>query len=238
VHDTGRRDVHAVTKPLLGLFNNRPHFSRALDLDMATMVDNEFGAANKGNAHDPWFSLRRDEIPWSDAMGELPDTVSAIELRTALMAFLMEFAHAPSPSTLGRTGFTDLERKGADTFLARCESCHQARRVADDPDSRVELADWEAAVFAPAGPIVWARDGYEKTGVLPYVHTDGARTPSLRRMYKKHPYFTNGSAASVDDILRRVGWNDDGFWHDGAPPGAARLADAEREALAAFLDIL
>ena len=29
IHHTGRGDVHAVTKPLLGLFNNRPHFSRA-----------------------------------------------------------------------------------------------------------------------------------------------------------------------------------------------------------------
>src|SRR5262249_16370874 len=27
IHHTGRGDVHAVTKPLLGLFNNRPHFS-------------------------------------------------------------------------------------------------------------------------------------------------------------------------------------------------------------------
>ncbi|MCL2448903.1 MAG: hypothetical protein FWD17_08150, partial [Polyangiaceae bacterium] len=29
-HYTGRADVYATTKPLLGLFNNRPHFSRAL----------------------------------------------------------------------------------------------------------------------------------------------------------------------------------------------------------------
>src|SRR5690606_24233104 len=49
IHYTGRGDVHAVTKPLLGLFNNRPHFSRALDRTMTIMVDNEFRAANKGN---------------------------------------------------------------------------------------------------------------------------------------------------------------------------------------------
>ena len=34
-HHTGRKDVRATTKPLLGLFNNRPHFSRALDRDLS-----------------------------------------------------------------------------------------------------------------------------------------------------------------------------------------------------------
>ena len=47
---------------------------------------------------------------------------------------------------------------------------------------------------------MWGKDVYAQTGVLPYVHEKGARVPSLRRLYKKHPYFTNGSASSLDDV--------------------------------------
>src|SRR5262252_5814086 len=56
-HHTGRGDVHATTKPLLGLFNNRPYFSRALDPDLATVAHNEFRVAGALSDHDPWFSL-------------------------------------------------------------------------------------------------------------------------------------------------------------------------------------
>src|SRR6185312_7097295 len=45
-HHTGRGDVHATTKPLLGLFNNRPHFSRALDPDLSSVAQNEFRVAS------------------------------------------------------------------------------------------------------------------------------------------------------------------------------------------------
>src|SRR5262249_53512369 len=41
-HSTGRGTVRVITKPLLGLFSNRPYFSRALDPDLTTMVDSEF----------------------------------------------------------------------------------------------------------------------------------------------------------------------------------------------------
>ncbi len=63
-HFTGRGNVYATTKPLLGLFNNRPHFSRALDPDMTTMVNNEFRVAGARSDHDPWFSLSVGAFPW------------------------------------------------------------------------------------------------------------------------------------------------------------------------------
>jgi hypothetical protein len=36
-HHTGREEIHATTKPLVGLVGNRPYFSRALDPDLATV---------------------------------------------------------------------------------------------------------------------------------------------------------------------------------------------------------
>jgi hypothetical protein len=110
--------------------------------------------------------------------------------------------------------------------------------VSDVPGSRVPFDRWEALVMSREGPIVWGGTGYHKTGVEPYVHSQGARAPSLRRLYKKRPYFTNGSAASVREVLDRARVDGASFLHDHAPESATPLDPAEREALAAFLDLL
>jgi cytochrome c peroxidase len=92
--------------------------------------------------------------------------------------------------------------------------------------------------MSPAGPIVWARDSYEKTGIEPYVHPSGSRVPSLRRLYKKRPYFTNGSAADLDDVLARAGTAASGFSHAGIDGSTPLLGARSRAALRAFLDLL
>jgi hypothetical protein len=237
-HFTGRGEVHATTKPLLGLFNNRPHFSRALDPDLTTMVNNEFRVASAKSDHDPWFSLTTSAFPWLGELPALPETLSPVELRRAFMTFLMDFKPRPNPSVMGRTRFTDEEREGAAVFRDRCESCHEARLVTDDPATRVPFDRWEGLVMTPAGALVWAHDDYEMTGVRPYVNEKGARVVSLRRLYKKYPYFTNGSAKSLAAVLDRASFAGGVFFHDGAPEGAVGLADTEKTALAAFLDLL
>ena len=88
---------------------------------------------------------------------------------------------------------------------------------------------------------MWAHSDYEMTGVTPYVSEKGARVVSLRRLYKKYPYFTNGSAKSVRAVLDRVRVVDGRFFHDNAPPAAGpsgALSEDEKNALAAFLDLL
>jgi hypothetical protein len=244
-HHTGRGEVHAVTKPLLGLFNNRPHFSRALDEDLATVAFNEFRVANARSGRDPWFALSLSQFPWLRPLGLGAEELSPELLRRALMAFLMSFNHRPNPMTLGRAHFSEGERIGAAVFRDRCESCHQARTVSDVPDSRVPFERWESLIFSHQGPIVWAKSEYEKTGVVPYVHERGARVPSLRRLYKKRPYFTNGSAPTLGVVLERVRFDPDAFWHEAPDeeastnePNRGRLDEYERRALLDFLDLL
>jgi hypothetical protein len=237
-HHTGRGTVHATTKPLLGLMSNRPHFSRALDPDMATMVNAEFGVAGAKSDHSPWFAASTRDFPWLENLGLQDTTIPPEGLRRALMTFLMDFTHRPNPATVGRTRWTPLERHGAAVFRDRCESCHEARLVADEPSSRVPFDRWEELVFSPADAIVWAHSDYEKTGVEPYVNERGARVVSLRRLYKKHPYFTNGTAPEIGDVLDRVRFGAGTFFHEGAPDGAAPLTADEKTALAAFVDLL
>jgi hypothetical protein len=240
VHHTGRGDVRVVTKPLRGLFNNRPHFSRALDPDLATVSHHEFRVAGAGNGHDPWFTLRTADFPWLAPLGVTDGALGPETLRRALMAFLMGFSHTMNPAVSGRHGFDPAEQRGAELFRDHCASCHAARLESDAPASMVPFANWSEAIFSQTGPIVWASADYQKTGVTPYVHELGARVPSLRRLYAKWPRFTNGSADTIRDVLGLVRYDRTRFFHESPPPdaGLSALAPSEIEDLAAFLDLL
>lgn len=237
VHHTGRGDVHATTKPLVGLFNNRPHFSRALDPDLSAVAENEFRVAGAPSPVDPHFDVDARDVPWLGDLAVRSRHYDATELRLSLMAFLMSWTHRTNPRAASSRAFTGEERAGAVLFRDRCERCHQARAAADDPGSRVELDRWESLVLGGHGPLVWGSDAYEKTGIVPYVHERGARVPSLRRVYKKRPYFTNGSAPDIASVLRRARFDEGGrFSHDGG--AGTSLDEPSVRALAAFIDLL
>jgi hypothetical protein len=237
VHHTGRGDVHATTKPLVGLFNNRPHFSRALDPDLSAVAENEFRVAGAPASSDPHFDLVAHEVPWLADLGVPQRRYDAAELRLSLMSFLMSWTHRTNPRAAVARAFTDDERAGAVAFRERCEACHQARAASDEPSSRIPFERWESLVLGGGGPLVWGSDAYEKTGIVPYVHERGARVPSLRRLYKKRPYFTNGSAPDLATVLRRARFGEAGFSHDDAAPGA-RIDEATVRTLGAFIDLL
>jgi DNA-binding beta-propeller fold protein YncE len=245
-HFTGRGDVHATTRPLYGQGNHRPFFSRALDPTMTQMVHAEFRVANRHNGRDPWFALTRADAAWLDQVEGAPAELSPELLRRAFMTFLVDFSHRANPAAEDHARFTELERTGARVFRDRCATCHAARLVTDDPGSEVPFERWESLVLSPAGPIVWSNAAYAKTGVMPYVHDHGARVAPLRRLYKKWPYFTSGSARSLAEVLDRFASGAGGTYHDAAPQGAAsaalpapvRLTGDDKAALRAFLDLL
>jgi hypothetical protein len=246
-HRTGRGDIRATTRPLLGLFNDRPYFSRALDPDLAAVADNEFRVAGAKSGHDPHFTVSPRDFPWLTELGVATDEDWGPDrLRRALMTFLMDFAPRPNPAVVGRARWSPDERAGAEVFRDRCEACHAARLVADDASTRIPFEQWERRVMAPEGPIVWARAEYARTGVEPYVSERGARVAALRRLFKKAPYFTNGSAGTLGVVLDRVRYDDGarsddatGFLHEAPASAPLRaLTPGEKEALLAFLDLL
>lgn len=244
VHNSGRHEIRVSTRPLLGLFNDAPYFSRAHDRDLTSVSNNEFSVVNRGNPVDPWFALDTARFPWLARLGVDKPRLEPLELRRALLVFLARFSHEENPFVAKHepsAGFTQSERDGAALFRARCVACHAARLVASDPASEVPFERWEALIFSPATPLVWARGDYEKTGILPYVEDEGARVPTLRRLYLKRPYFTNGSAPTLADVLERARFSDAGFFH-AAPPTSEQplhaLDEAQRAALLDFLRLL
>lgn len=240
VHHTGRGDVSVVTKPLFGLANNRPHFSRALDPDLSSVCHNEFRVAGAGSGTDPWFSLETARFPWLHPLGIHRAQLEPIELRRALLEFLYQFAHSPNPRAQGRHQLSALERDGARVFLQHCQSCHAARLATDDRSSEQPLERWEALVLSRNAPLVWARGDYEKVGILPYVHEHGARIPSLRRLELKPRYFTNGSSPDLESVLQRFRTGAGRSLHADSAEGArlSPLSAESRRALLAFLQLL
>lgn len=233
VHFTGRGEVYATTKTLRGLVGNQPHFSRALDRSTTDMIHNEFRVANANTPQDPWFELEADAVPWLGALTETAHFEPAA-LRGAVLEFLAAFTPEPNPATFGRSAFTVQERLGATRFETLCESCHQARTVADDPETRLPRADWEKAVFE-GGRVLWASDDRYRTGVQPYVHEDGPRVPSLRRLWVKRPYLTQGSAPDIEAVLAATRPDVDAV--HGGGEGTA-LTEDDQQALVAFLELL
>lgn len=247
IHATGRGTTTATTKPLHGLFDNEPHFTRALDDDMATMILNEFRVAASRSDHDAVFSLAEAEVApsfpgglgWLRLERPIPD-YDAMDLRRALLEFLRDFSPRENPRARARASFTSEEAHGAAVFERACATCHAPRLRASDPSTEVPFADWETEIFA-GGHIVWGRAGYEQTGIEPYVHEDGARPSSLRRISQKRPYFTNGSSATLDDVLRRFRVLDAGGGMERSMHSASEgraLEPGDRASLEAFLRLL
>jgi hypothetical protein len=239
IHYTGRGDVSVVTKPLFGLANNRPHFSRAMDPDLSSVCHNEFRVAGAGSGKDPWFTLATARFPWLHELGIDRAELGPLELREALLKFLYAFSHAPNARSQGRERFSAIEAEGAAAFRDHCQTCHAARLLSDDATTEVPFSGWPSAIFSRNGPLVWARGEYAKTGVLPYVHALGTRIPSLRRLALKPRYFTNGSAPELADVLERFRESAHGALHEaGDDPRATPLAAETRRALLAFLQLL
>ncbi|HEY3499867.1 MAG TPA: hypothetical protein VGK73_34490, partial [Polyangiaceae bacterium] len=241
VHHSGRDAIRVSTRPLFGLLNAAPHFSRAHDPDLTSVSHNEFSVANRGNPIDPWFALDPARFPWLGELGVAAGVIAPLELRRALLAFLARFSHEENPAALARAEprFSETERRGASLFRDRCARCHAARLIANEAKSDVPFERWEALVLSPAGALVWSNGGYEKTGVEPYVERRGTRVSSLRRLYLKRPYLTNGSAATLAELVGLARVSDGGFWHGGPAPSEARgFEPGERDALVAFLGLL
>ncbi|HET6610593.1 MAG TPA: hypothetical protein VFG83_01315, partial [Kofleriaceae bacterium] len=237
-HFTGKKKVPAVTMPLHGLFGNRPHYSHALVPTLADLSSVVLMLVNLPTGIDPWFSIARADAPWLRYLGKVPERISPLAVREALMAFFVDYAQRPNPAVAGRSAFSATERRGAEVFHKLCARCHAPRLFADDPKTAAPFADWEKRIFSPQGPLVWASASYAKTGITPYFHKLGTRVPSLRRLYTKAPYFTNGAAENLAAVLSRAAASRGTFYHDGAPPEATRIPADDQLALAAFLRLL
>ena len=231
VHFTGRDDVHATPKTLRGLAGTPPLFSSGGDDTLSKMVEAEFGVANQGDAD---FVLETGKTTWLKHLGPLPERVTPMGQRIALLQFFVDFEHPPNPWLLKKGGLDEKALAGLDVFRDRCEDCHQAvtttRGAISEPFTR-----WRGWLEDPNRDLIWASPFYFKTGVTPYFDPGGTQVPSLRRIQMRYPFLSDGSAQSLADVLKAFRYKPNQAWHRGGEKEGSALTEAEVEKLLALL---
>jgi YVTN family beta-propeller protein len=134
-----------------------------------------------------------------------------------------------NPNVRPDGGLTASQANGRSLFASKCASCHAGSFYTDSGNGNPTLN-------LDAGPIVLHDIGTcaVDAGFPDQPSTDiegNARapcqfdTPTLRGIFATAPYFHDGSAATLDDAVRRI-------------PSAASLSDSDRADLVAFLNTL
>jgi hypothetical protein len=143
----------------------------------------------------------------------------------------------PEPSPFvgpGRRALTRAERAGLALFRDRCAGCHKL--VSDSASGdRIQARELERRLLSGEVALTDARLHAVGTPIL---GDGGNNPPSLRGVWEAAPYFSDGSARTLEDVLRRTD-PDEPAVH--APANATRppaLKAVERAALLAFLRAL
>jgi mono/diheme cytochrome c family protein len=162
-------------------------------------------------------------------------TLSPEEVRAALAAYMARIPPEPSPYVAaGRRAFDPEQRAGLTVFRDGCAGCHQL--VGDSArGDRVPARDLERRLLAGEVALTDARLHVVGTPVL---GEGGNNPPSLRGVWEAAPYFSDGSARTLEEVLRRT---DPDAREVHAPENAERapaFSERQRAALLAFLRAL
>ena len=220
IHFTGRGNIHTTTKPLHGLTNNLPLFSRGGDDSLSSMVAAEFQVANQHR--NGRFEIHKAQYPWMSTLDDWPDTLTPLAQREGLITFFSMFRHEPNPWRTKYRTLSEGAKRGLKVFKERCSDCHQPIRSTRSGHG-VEYEQWAHWLTTDHRDLVWGAPFFARTGVTPYVDSSGSRVPSLRRVWMKYPLFTNGSARTVRDVLKGFRYQGATVWHhlDRSESGAA-----------------
>jgi hypothetical protein len=232
-HPSKRNRFFSMTKTCRALAGTEPFLSVGHPDTFAAFADNIVathaqGALQAPDDYDQYpvaLRLRRDDR-WTTV------TLSPKDVRAALAEYLQRIPLEPSPfAPVGRAALTPPERGGLALFRDRCGACHQLL-PATSSTHEVPSRDVERALLA--GRLVLTSARRYDVGT-PILGDGGNNPPSLRGVWAAAPYFSDGSAATLDDVVRRT------------DPDAARVhapengnhppafSPAERRDLIAFL---
>ena len=169
------------------------------------------------------------------ASGPTEVTLSPLQLRAALARYMEGIPPEPSPFVAaGARALTGAARRGLAIFRERCAGCHQL--VGNSAlGNHVPDAALEARLLA--GQVALTSRGRYAVGT-PILGEGGNNPPSLRGVWDAAPYFSDGSARTLEEALHRTNPGADAVH---APANAARppaFSAGEQAALLAFLRAL
>lgn len=236
-HPSKRNRFYSMTKTCRGLLGTEPFLSVGKPDTFAAFADNIVGTHAQGalDAPDTYdrypVTLRvRAGDTWTQV------TLAPDAVRAALAAYMMRIPVEPSPfAPAARHHFDDAQRRGLALFRDNCAGCHRLARATGDARAVTASSELEARLLAGELALTSAQQYDVGTPVL---GEGGNNPPSLRGVWGAAPYFSDGSAATLEDVLRRT---DPSTVQVHKAENAARPAAfsaAERADLLAFLRAL
>jgi mono/diheme cytochrome c family protein len=239
-HPAKRNRFFSMTKTCRGLGTTAPYLSIGEPATIDAFADNIVATHAQGRERD---AERFDKYPVTlrvrASMGSTTGWTQVVlppaDVRVALAAYMARIPPEPSPFVApGRQTLAAEERHGLALFRDGCAGCHQL--VRDSAAGGAIAADeLEAALLA--GRVALTGPRLHAVGT-PVLGEGGNNPPSLRGAWEAAPYFSDGSARTLEEVLRRTDPDADAVH---APANAARppvFSAADRAALLAFLRAL
>lgn len=245
-HIDGRRHpskydrFFSMTKTCRGLAGTAPFLSLGDPATLASFADNIINTHAQGAASSPesfdTYEVRL-RLPRADATGSVTwsdKPLAPAASRAALAAYMAGIPIEPSPFVApGQSRLTPAERRGLRQFRASCSGCHRLARSTGAREPVPEPA-LERALLA--GRVALTSAGRFDVGT-PVLGRGGNNPPSLHEVWAAAPYFSDGSATTLEEVLART---DPQAPKVHAPENAARPVfwGQARDDLLAFLRAL
>jgi len=235
-HPAKRNRFFSMTKTCRGLGTTAPYLSLGEPATIEGFADNIVtthaqGAERGAEGFDryPVMVRVRAGRGWENV------TLSPDELRAALAAYMVRIPPEPSPYVApGRRAFDADQRAGLALFRDRCAGCHQLVGDSSKGD-RVAPRDLERRLLA--GDVALTDARLHAVGT-PNLGEGGNNPPSLRGVWEAAPYFSDGSARTLEDVLRRTDPDAKAVHSAENATRAPAFSEGERAALLAFLRAL
>jgi cytochrome c peroxidase len=237
LHPSRGNRFYSMTKTCRGIATTAPYLFRGDIPDLAEFAKNLVGTHAQGADVAPQtFDQYDTTVPDWRKGRFVSRTVLPATIRRAMVAYLLTIPPEPSPFVpLSATELPVPARRGLALFQTGCAGCHAL--VGDTATGEpIAPADLERRLLAGTVALT-SRERYAVGP--PSLGAGGNNPPSLRGVWDNAPYFSDGSAASLEEVLRRTTLAPATAAHDvrnswPSPP----LSPSERADLLAFLRCL
>ena len=236
LHPAKQNRFFSTTLTCRGLATTAPFLRLGNQATIDVFADNIVSTHAQGAERDPahFADYPVTFRAWGEE-GAADMTLSPAELRVALARYMERIPPEPSPfAAVDASALSGEARRGLAVFRDRCAGCHQLVGSSALGD-HIDGAALEARLLA--GQVALTSPGRYAVGT-PILGEGGNNPPSLRGVWDAAPYFSDGSARTLEEALRRT---DPGATAVHAPANAARppafTAD-EQAALLTFLRAL
>jgi hypothetical protein len=218
-----------ITRPLQGAGMVAPMFTPMQSKSLTEAIDGFVRSLDHRYWNAPDDDLFTKDIHWTSSEGRR--SLSPLEARRALLTFIMKTPPERGPLRLADGTFSGQARTGFDLFVRDCLRCHEATA---NMRSRQRIAPAQLLAHLETRAVSFGAPLYSRSGIEPYYTRHGNRISPLIALWRGGPYFSNGSAPTLWDVIASTNPKADEV-HAPKHREARSYSPAEAEALVTFL---